>query len=49
MAIYVKLKNNIVIKALEADADFIATYQDGEPGKSENSGNSDEPVIASTG
>ena len=32
MAIYVKLKNNIVIKALDADADFIATYQDGEPG-----------------
>lgn len=33
MATYVKLNNNIVTKACIADADFVSTYQDGEPGK----------------
>jgi hypothetical protein len=33
MAVYVKIKNSIVVNSIVADADFISSYSDNEPGK----------------
>lgn len=33
MSTYVKVKNGIVVKAIEADSSFISSYSDGEAGK----------------